>query len=344
MALTACGTSTNNNSSTSGGGSSNNMKNFKVGMVTDIGGVNDKSFNQSAWEGLQRFGKDMKLTQGTQYKYLQSTSSQDYETNLNALVHTNYNLVFGIGYLMADAIKDVATANPKAHLAIVDSAVDAKNVASISFKEEQGSFLVGVVAGLTTKTNKIGFVGGVQSALIKKFEDGFTAGVKTVNPNATVMSQYAGSFAAADKGQTIASSFYSQGADVIYTAAGQTGNGVFTEAKTRKKNGQNVWVIGVDRDQYDQGLPENVTLTSMVKRVDNAVYKVSQMEMNGKFPGGQTLEFGLKEDGVGLAPTTKNISNDVLTKEKDYEKQIISGKIKVPQTDKALTTYLASLK
>lgn len=245
---------------------------------------------------------------------------------------------------MQDAVTNVAKQNPKAHFAIVDSVINQPNVASITFKEEQGSFLMSVISGLTTKTNKIGFIGGVQSALISKFEDGFKAGVATVNPKATVMSQYAGSFSAADKGQAIAASFYGQGADIIYAAAGQTGNGVFTEAQTRKKNGQKVWVIGVDRDQYDEGLPENVTLTSMVKRVDNAVYKVSEMTMQGKFPGGKTLEFGLKDNGVGLAPTTKNISKSVLAQVKTYQKKIIKGQINVPSTDSQLKTYLASLK
>lgn len=338
--LAGCGTSSNKNA-TSGGGTKSS--NFKVGEVTDTGGVNDRSFNQSAWEGLQRFGKDMKLPTAN-YKYLQSTTSQDYETNLNALVHQNYNVVFGIGFLMQDAVTTVAQQNKNAHLAIVDSVVNEPNVASLTFKEEQGSFLVGVIAGLMTKTNKVGFVGGVQSALMSHFEDGFKAGVATVNPKAQVMSQYAGSFAAADKGQAIATSFYGQGADIIYAAAGQTGNGVFTEAQTLKKNGQKVWVIGVDRDQYQQGLPENVTLTSMVKRVDNAVYQVSQMAMKGNFPGGKTLQFGLKDNGVGIAPTTKNIPANVLTQVKTYQTKIINGDIKVPNNDKDLQTYLASLK
>ncbi len=150
--LVGCGTNNGNKNTTSGGGNAA-KSNFKVAEVTDISGVNDKSFNQSAWEGLQRFGKDMNLQPNTGYKYLQSTSPQDYETNLNALVHTNYNLIYGIGYLMQDAVTNVAKQNPKAHLAIVDSVINEPNVASITFQEEQGSFLMGVVAGLTTKTN-----------------------------------------------------------------------------------------------------------------------------------------------------------------------------------------------
>ena len=334
--LAACGTS--------GGGTSNGKKDsVKVAMVTDVGGVNDKSFNQSAWEGLQKFGKDFNLKQNTDYKYLQSTSSNDYEPNLTQLVQQKYDLVFGIGYLMQNAVKNVAERNKNAHLAIVDSVVDAPNVVSINFKEEQGSFLVGVVAGLMTKTNKVGFIGGIDSALIKKFENGFKAGVKSVNPKAQIFTQYAGSFDAADKGQAIAATFYGKGADIIYHASGATGNGVFTEAKTRKKNGQNVWVIGVDRDQYDAGLPEDVTLTSMVKRVDRAVYDVSKMVKDGKFPGGKTLEFGLKDDAVGLSEHHQHIPEDVLKKVDEYKSKIISGEITPPKTDKEYKQFVANL-
>lgn len=337
MILTACGTSGNN----AGKG---NKKDFKVGMVTDVGGVNDKSFNQSAWEGLQKFGKDFDLEKNTNYKYLQSTKQADYQPNLNQLVHSDFDLVFGIGYLMQSDVQKVAEQNKKAKLAIVDSVVDAPNVASINFKEEEGSFLVGVIAGKMTKTNKIGFIGGIESDLIKKFENGFKAGVKSVNPNAEIFVQYAGAFDKADQGQAIAATFYGKGADIIYHAAGATGNGVFTEAKTRKKDGQNVWVIGVDRDQYDAGLPEDVTLTSMVKHVDQAVYDVSKMTMEGNFPGGKVLRFGLKENGVGIADHKEHIPDDVLKLVDDYKNKIINGDIKPPATDKDYEAFVKNLK
>ncbi len=346
MLLSACGSNNNGKSGSKGG----KNKSFTVGMVTDTGGVDDKSFNQSAWEGLQKFGKNNDLKVGKDVKYLQSTSQADYAPNLNQLIHQNYNLVYGIGFLMADDVKKAAQQNPNAKLAIVDSVIldkdnkPIKNIANITFKEQQGSFLVGVIAGLTTKTNKVGFVGGVDSELIKKFENGFKAGVMTVNPKAEIYSQYAGSFSAADKGQAIASTMYSKGADIIYHASGSTGNGVFTEAKNRKKNGENVWVIGVDRDQYEEGQPEGVTLTSMVKRVDNAVVQVSKDTMNGKFPGGKVLEFGLKDDGVGIADHKDNIAKDVLSKVDDYKQKIIDGKINVPKTDKEYKQYLSTLK
>ncbi|WP_100486178.1 BMP family lipoprotein [Sporolactobacillus pectinivorans] len=341
--LTGCGSSSTSSSS----GSSTA---FKAGMVTDTGGVDDKSFNQSSWEGLQKFGKDNNLKIGTGVKYLQSTTASDYSPNLNQLVHQNYNIVFGIGYLMQSDVQNIAEQNPNAKLGIIDAvAVDKnnkplKNVASMTFKEQQGSFLVGVVAGLTTKTNKVGFIGGVNGALIKKFESGFKAGVKTVNPKAQIYVQYAGAFNAPDKGQSIASTMYTEGADIIYASAGDTGNGVFTEAKNRAKNGKKVWVIGVDKDQYAQGLPENVTLTSMVKRVDRAIYDVATKTKEGKFPGGQVLQYGLEQNGVGIAPTTKNVSKKALDAVNSYKKKIIDGSIVVPTTDKEYQAYLSKLK
>ncbi|MFD2616827.1 BMP family lipoprotein [Terrilactibacillus laevilacticus] len=345
--LSACGGASSDN-----GGKKNESK-FKVGMVTDTGGVDDKSFNQSAWEGLTTFAKDNKLSAGkanSEVRYLQSNQASDHIPNLNQLVHQNFNLVFATGFTMVEDISKVSSQNPKSQLAIIDSVVTGKdkkplkNVANITFKEQQGSFLVGVVAGLSTKTNKIGFVGGINSALIKKFENGFKAGVKTVNPKAEIYAQYAGAFDAPDKGQTIASTLYGKGADIIYQSAGATGNGVFTEAKTEKKDGKKVWVIGVDRDQYDQGLPEDVTLTSMVKRVDKAVYDVSKRTKNGDFPGGEILEYGLKENGVGIAPSTQHVSKDILNKVNDYKQKIIDGSITVPSTDKEYKAFLSTLK
>jgi basic membrane protein A len=342
--LAGCG-----NGKTSGS-SATKQTAFKAGEVTDVGGVDDKSFNQSAWEGLKSFAKDNNLKVGTGVKYLQSTQASDYSPNLNTMVHQNFNVVYGIGFLMQSDVQKIAEQNPKAHLGIIDAvAVDKnnkplKNVASITFKEQQGSFLVGVVAGLTTKTNKVGFVGGINGALIKKFENGFKAGVKAVNPKADIYVQYAGAFDAPDKGAAIAQTFYTKGADIIYSAAGATGNGVFTEAKNRTKSGKKVWVIGVDKDQHDQGLPENVTLTSMVKRVDKAIYDVTKQAKAGKFPGGKVLEYGLEQNGVGIAPTTENVSKKALDAVSAYKKKIIDGSITVPTTDKEYKEYLANLK
>jgi basic membrane protein A len=299
---------------------------FKVGMVTDIGGVNDNSFNQSAWEGLQGFSKET----GAEVKYLQSKGDADYITNLNTFAKDNYNLTWGIGFLMGDALKAVASQNPNMNFAIIDNVVEAPNVESVTFSENEGAYLVGVIAGLTTKTDKIGFVGGIKIPVIERFEAGFVAGVAAVNPKAKVSVNYTGAFDKPDLGKAAAATLYNSGADIVFHAAGSTGNGVFNEAKDRTKAGNKVWVIGVDKDQ-SLTFGDEVTLTSMVKRVDKAVALISKNMVEGKFEKGKVTVLGLKEDGVGIPETSsKNVSADILKKVEEYKTKIISGEIKVP--------------
>ncbi len=341
--LAACGGDDNESSSSNGDGGEGG--DFKVAMVTDTGGVDDKSFNQSAWEGLKKFGEDNSLTENEGFKYLQSAKQADYQPNLQQLARDNFDLIYGIGFLMAEDVQKVAEQFPDSNFAIVDMVVDAPNVASITFKEQEGSFLVGVIAGLSTKTDKVGFVGGVESDLIKKFENGFKAGVMAVNPEATIDVKYAEDFNSAEKGTAIASGMYGSGSDIIYHAAGGTGVGVFTEAKNRKKNGEEVWVIGVDRDQYEEGLPEDVALTSMVKRVDTATYDVSKQAMDGKFPAGEIIEFGLKDDGVGIAETSdKHVSKEILDKVEEYRQQLVDGELTAPATDAEFEEFMKNVK
>lgn len=340
MILAGCGNNNkpaNNSGSSkeSGSTASNNgektastKSNAKIGLVTDIGGVNDKSFNQSAWEALEALNGET----GIEHKYLQSSSSADYIPNLNQFVLDGYDLTWAIGFDLGDSTKQVADANPNAKLAIIDSVVDAPNVQSVTFAENEGSFLVGVVAGLTTKTNKIGFIGGMESPVIKRFEVGFVAGVKAVNPDATVTTTYAGAYDKPDIGKSLASQLYDSGADIIFPAAGQTGNGVFNEATARNKTGgaTKLWVIGVDKDQSLE-FGDEVTLTSMMKRVDVAVKTITQEVIDGKFEGGKVTNLTLKEDGVGLPETSKaNVSQEILDKVEEYKQKIISGEITVP--------------
>lgn len=340
--LAGCGNNNNNANSGNAGTGDNTATNagnatnapteapktdVKIGLVTDVGGVNDKSFNQSAWEALEALNKET----GAEIKYLQSKSNADYEPNLNQFVQGGYNLTWGIGFDLGDAVKKVADENPNANLAIIDSVVDAPNVESVTFSENEGSFLVGVVAGLTTKTNKVGFIGGMESPVIKRFEVGFKAGVEAVNPNAKVTITYAGAYDKPDTGKSLAATLYDAGNDIIFPAAGATGNGVFNEAKSRNKaGGSKVWVIGVDKDQSLE-FGDDVTLTSMIKRVDEAVKKVSQQVVDGTFKGGTTTVLGLKDNGVGLPETSKaNVSPEILAKVDEYTKQIIDGTIVVP--------------
>lgn len=358
IVLAACGSSDEGGGEETDGGDSNDTEDssgeeassgdFSVGMVTDVGGVDDKSFNQSAWEGLQAFGEENGMSKGEGFDYAQSESDSDYVTNLNRLVRQDYNLIFGIGYLLQPAIEEVAGQYPDTNFAIVDSVAKGDNVASITFKEHQGSFLAGVAAAKKTQSNQVGFVGGVDGDLINKFEAGFVAGVKSVNPDIEVDVQYAESFAAADKGKLIASNMYDKGVDVIYHASGATGNGVFAQAKDIKNNDPeaNVWVIGVDRDQYEEGSvgDTNVTLTSMVKRVDIAVKDVSTQAMNGEFPGGEVLEYGLADDAVSIARTNEEaLTEDIISSIEEWKEKIVNGDVDVPSTHEDLETYLNSL-
>ncbi len=302
-------------------------KKVRIGMVTDVGGVNDNSFNQSAWEGLKKLGNDT----GAEVEYLQSQSDAEYVPNLNQFVKEKWDLTWGIGFLMGDHVKKVATENKDAKLAIIDAVVEAPNVESVVFKENEGAFLVGVVAASMTKSKKVGFVGGMDIPVIKRFEAGFKAGVKAVDPNVQVITVYTGAFDKPDLGKSAASQMYGQGADIVFHAAGATGDGVFNEAKDRKAKGEKVWVIGVDKDQ-SLTFGDDVTLTSMVKRVDEAVYLVSKDFIDNKFEGGKVRALGLKENGVGLPETSKkNVPQDVLNKVEEFKQKIINGEITVPE-------------
>ncbi|WP_110929474.1 BMP family lipoprotein [Bacillus massiliglaciei] len=319
---------------------SEKKNNFTVAMVTDTGGVDDESFNQSAWKGIQEFGKENDLEKGKDgFNYLQSKSDADYAKNLNTLVREDYNLIYGIGFLLAESVAEVADQRPDSQFAIVDTVVDKDNVASINFKEEQGSFLVGVIAGLQTKTNKVGFIGGVESELIKKFEVGFKAGVLSVNPKAEIEVKYAGDFNKADIGKSTAGSMYSSGADIIYHAAGGTGKGVFTEAVEQKQKDpdREIFVIGVDSDQAKlgdvPGTDDNVTLTSMIKRVDIAVKDLAEKTKAGNFPGGEVIQYGIEENGVGIADTKDNVTEESLKAVEEWTEKIKSGDLVVPATD-----------
>jgi basic membrane protein A len=347
VALVACGGGEpeaggeGENEGNAGGDTPAEESAFKVAMATDVGGVDDNSFNQSAWEGLQRAKDEL----GYEVAYLQSNDSSQYYPNLNQLIQQENDLVWGIGFLMANDVAEVANNNPDSKLGIVDfvytddegNLTIPENVVSVAFNEHEGSFLVGVVAAHMTKTNKVGFLGGVKFALIEKFEYGFKAGVKAVNPDAEIITNYAEAFDRSDLGQTFAAAMYEQGADIIYHASGQTGDGVFTEAKNR----EGVWVIGVDKDQSFLG--EDVTLTSMVKRVDNAIFSISQQTAEGNFPGGTVQTFGLAENGVGIAETKDNLTDEVLALVEEYRQQIIDGEIKVPQTADEYEEYLGGL-
>ncbi|WP_425495061.1 BMP family lipoprotein [Ornithinibacillus caprae] len=353
MLLAACGggadeEDTTNEDNTGGDDATEEAGDFSAAMVTDIGGVDDKSFNQSAWEGLTAWGEENGLSKGNGIDYAQSNDKADYVPNLTRLVRDEYDLIFGIGFELKEDLQTIADQYEDTNFALVDDTVDAPNAVSILFKEHQGSFLVGVAAAHKTKTNKLGFVGGVDSPLINKFESGFIAGAKSVNPDIEIEIEYAESFGDAAKGKSIASYMYDSGVDVIYHASGGTGNGVFNQAKDIKQNDpdREIWVIGVDRDQHEEGAigDHNVTLTSMVKRVDIAVQDVTNFAMNGEFPGGETLEFGLEEDGISVATTNSEaMTEEIINEVQQWEEKIRNGEIDVPQTREETEAFVDAL-
>ncbi len=348
LALTACGgkkteTPATEDPATETGSeeTTETASELKVAMVTDEGGVNDQSFNQSAWEGLQRAEEEI---EGVKSSYQESTQTADYEPNFETLLDAGNNLIWGVGYKLADATESAALDNPDVKFGIVDYAYEQvpENLVSILFKDEQSSFLVGYIAGKTTETNKVGFVGGIEGDVIKAFESGYKAGVlyaaKEDGKEIEIMVQYAASFTDSAKGKAIAQNMYQQGADVVFHAAGGVGDGVIEAAKEQGK-----WAIGVDRDQNDLA-PDNV-LTSAMKRVDVAVYNVAKDIQEGKFEGGTVVVYGLENDGaVDIAPTSdKNVRPEILEVIPKLKEDIISGTIEVPRTDDTFEEFKSNL-
>jgi basic membrane protein A len=301
-------------------------------MVTDVGGLGDKSFNDSAYRGLQRAQANL----GATISVLQSRSVSDYEPNLSALAQRGDRLIFAIGFLMHDSLNEVAPRFPQTHFAIIDSVVDQPNVTSVTFREEESSFLAGVLAGLVTKTNTVAFLGGIQSPLIEKFEAGFTAGVRSVNPKAQVLVKYTGSFDDVAAGKEYASVLFDQAADIIYAAAGKCTLGAIDEVKSRPAGS---YIIGVDSDQ--DGLAPGRVLTSALKHVDSAVYALAVDAAKGKIPTGH-LVFGLREGGVGLTDmryTRSALPRGALATLARYEEAIKAGKLVVPYTAAQLAAF-----
>jgi len=310
---------------------------LRVGMVTDVGGVNDQSFNQSAWEGLQKAKKELSI----KASYQESKQDADYPANLETLFDAGNDLIWGIGFKMADAILKAAKQNPKQKYAIIDYSFGDKtpaNVVGVMFKAEEGAFLAGFIAAKMSKTNTVGFIGGMSVPIIHAFQYGFKAGAKYANNKITIIEQYSESFTDAAKGKAIANQMISKNADVVFHAAGAVGDGVIEALKEKNK-----MAIGVDRDQ-NYLAPKNV-ITSSMKRVDNAIFEVVADLKKGKFKGGTTQNFGLKDGAVDIAPTTvKMVPAALLTEVNSLKKKIADGKIKVPSDDKTFAVFAKTLK
>lgn len=292
---------------------------FKIGLITDVGGVNDGSFNQSSWEGLERAGEELGVT----VNYLESATDADYAPNMENFVDDDYDLIISVGYMLADATRAAAEANPDTKFAIIDdSSIDLPNVTSLMFRAEQASYLVGYVAGLTTKTNNIGFVVGMTNETMNQFGYGYYAGAKDANPDITVQQFNANSFADSATGKTMANTAITNGADIVFQAAGATGLGVIEACQEA-----GVYAIGVDSDQ--SSIAPNTVLTSAMKRVDNAVYEAAEELINGTLESG-VKTFDLAAGGVDIAPSQDLIAPEVITAVDEVKEKIISGEIEVP--------------
>jgi len=308
-----------------------------VGVVFDMGGRGDKSFNDGAYLGAERAEKEL----GVRVRFIEPGEGSDREAGLRLLAAEGMDLVIGVGFIFTDDLTQLAKEYPGTRFAGVDYSVatDAQgkvippppNLAALKFREEQGSFLVGALAALVGKSKKVGFVGGMDFPLIQKFEMGYKAGVKQVCPDCTVISQYAGvtpeAFRNPGKGKELALSQYQQGVNIIFHASGSTGLGVFEAARQTNK-----LAIGVDADQY--GEAPGFVLTSMVKGVDNAVFDAIKRVKEKRFQGG-IYQYGLAEGGVGYvydANNEKLIPPDVRARLEQLKQAIIAGKIVVPST------------
>jgi basic membrane protein A and related proteins len=324
---------------------------IKIGFVTGVGGKNDKAANQTTHEGLLKAEEEL----GLDYIVIEPKTIDDFQPALESLVKDGCDLILGLGFDMGPAIQNVAELYPDANFAIVDTAIDKPNIKSLVFSENEGSFLMGVIAGKMTQNNKIGFVGGMDIAVIEKFEAGFAAGVMSVNPEASAnliggdatsgsTVKFASAFNDVNKGYELGKSLADAGCDVVYQAAGGTGLGVFNAISDVKEKGDAIWAIGTDKDQAAV-MPEyaNIILSSMIKKVNIASYLSAKEVYEGNFKGG-VQNLGILEDAVGIAPSTSdNTPQDVLDIVELYEQMIKDGNLVVPSTREELANFQAAV-
>jgi basic membrane protein A len=302
-----------------------------VGIVFDAGGKDDRSFNAAAWKGVQRAKKELSVV----VRDAEPGDPNSVEPALRAFAERGYDIIIGVGFSQTPIIEQVAKDYPKLDFAIVDGVSQLPNVASLIFKEHEGSYLVGMIAARTSKTGVLGFVGGMDIPLIRRFEKGYEEGARAVNPRIQVVQNYVGVTDGAwnnpGKGKELSLAQMDKGADVIFAAAGNSGLGAFDAVEQAgTANGRAThFVIGVDSNQ--NGVKPGFVLTSMVKRVDNAVYDIVKEVVDGRFNGGFHV-YGLESDGVGYVVDDYNrtlVSPDAIAAAEEAKKKIIAGEIKV---------------
>ncbi|MDB6238236.1 BMP family lipoprotein [Lactobacillus amylovorus] len=330
--LSACSTSSNTDDSAS----------KSAALITD-GKINDHSFNQSAWEGLEDYGTEYKLNKGADgYQYFQIKDKDDLKTGINKAIKQKYQTIFGLGSEAKSAITSAAKKHPNKNFVIMDDTIKGyPNIASVRFRKDEGAYLAGVAAASQTKTGKVGFIGGENSSVIRSFKRGFTKGVnnqaKKMHKKVTIYSQNIGNFTNTFKARTIAASMYGKDADIIFHAAGKAGSGLFQEARfinQARPAKDRVWVIGVDADQSDLGRyyakggqEANFVLTSVITGVNVATKDIASRSYQDKFPGGKMITYGLKNNAVSILPgqIAPNIWKDVQI----ARSKILAGKIKI---------------
>lgn len=314
-----------------------NSQRLKIGLVTASGGINDGSFNEAANRGILQAEEKLNIKR---LNPIESNQQEQYQPNLKTMAGVA-DLTVGTSFMMQEAMSAVSKQLPDKKFLIVDAVVNNDNVVSYMFKEQEGAFLAGAMAGILTKTNKIGFVGGVQSATIERFEAGFIAGVASVNPAAAAglmpgsssshgqYVKYINDFSDQSKAKEAAAILYNNGADIIFHCAGGAGEGVFKAAEEKK-----AYAIGVDSDQAST-LPNysNVILFSVIKKVDNAVFDGIKALQDGNFTGGETITLGIKEDGVAISETLNEaVTQEAKNIEDAARNVVIQGNINVPSS------------
>ncbi|MBC7370491.1 MAG: BMP family ABC transporter substrate-binding protein [Bdellovibrionaceae bacterium] len=298
---------------------------LKVGLVLDKGGKDDKSFNSAAYEGAKKAEKDLKI----ELKYVEATDVTALENLHRAFARKSFDLIIGVGFAQTEAIKKIAAQFPNVKFAIVDGEITAPNVRSLMFEEHEGSFVVGALAAMKSKTGQVGFIGGMDIPLIRRFSMGYEAGAKYISPKIKVVNNFIGVTGEAwnnpAKAKELALSQINSGVDIIFVAAGASGSGAFDAIEEKKKFG-----IGVDSNQ--NWIKPGSILTSMMKRVDVAVFNTIKDTKDGKFSAG-VVRYGFKDKGIDYAVDQYNeklMTPDVTKKLDDIKSQILSGKIKVP--------------
>lgn len=328
--LAGCGASTD---------SADAASNLKVGLVTNIGSIDDKSFNQGTWEGIQAAAEEF----GLESKYLQPVGESEADAlkeiaNFDA---AGYDMVVTPGFKFANTVTEAQSKYPEKEFLIIDAVPEtvADNTVAVLFEEHEAGFLAGLAAALELKEGNVGFIGGMPTDAVNKYNWGFQQGIKYANDNfGTKMEMdpsnfiYQGTFTDVAAGQQISAQLYDRGVDVIFSAAGAVGTGVIKEARERAEGGEPVWVIGVDVDQYDDGLYDDthsVVLTSAMKKISKATYDVIAQTIEGNFPGGQILSYGAKNDGIGLPVENPNLSEETMKEVNSVYEKIKSGELTV---------------